>query len=146
MRTPTEMIKNGQTVHFTHACQGFLWYVTECGFAFPVPLSDIGEATFEPSDKALLFLRYIRAQHASPVALTGASDFTGSAPSVRFTRYRQGFLWYVTDDGFAFPVPMADSADVVFPAAAHQAPQFLPHITTHRAFIETARLAQENVS
>lgn len=37
-----------------------LWYLTESGFKFPVPISDIGDATFMAADKALLFMRWIR--------------------------------------------------------------------------------------
>lgn len=48
------------TVTFTHYFDGSLWYKTEDGFSFPVPVSDIGTATFLASDKAMLFMRYIR--------------------------------------------------------------------------------------
>ncbi len=38
-----------------------LWYRTsETKFLFPVPISDIGDATFLAQDKAILFMRYIR--------------------------------------------------------------------------------------
>lgn len=37
-----------------------LWYITETGFLFPVPIDDIGNATFLASDKGILFMRYIR--------------------------------------------------------------------------------------
>jgi hypothetical protein len=37
-----------------------LWYASECGFEFPVPISDAGTATFLAQDKAILFMRYIR--------------------------------------------------------------------------------------
>lgn len=144
MRTPIEMVKSGQPVHFTHAHQGNLWYATECGFSFPVPVSDIGEATFEATDKALLFLRYIRAQHAAPVPSAFCVPAQG-VPVVRFSRYRQGNLWYVTGKGVAFPVPIAASATLLFPATADQKAQFLPHLTAHRTMIHSARLAQETV-
>lgn len=39
-----------------------LWYETESGFEFPVPLEEAGEATFLAEDKAMLFMRYIRKQ------------------------------------------------------------------------------------
>ncbi len=39
---------------------GNLWYETECGFRFPVPISDAGTATFAAEDRAILFMRYIR--------------------------------------------------------------------------------------
>ena len=37
-----------------------LWYVCENGFIFPVPIEDIGDATFLAIDKGMLFMRYIR--------------------------------------------------------------------------------------
>lgn len=37
-----------------------LWYKTEKDFVFPVPIEDIGSATFLVQDKAILFMRYIR--------------------------------------------------------------------------------------
>ena len=37
-----------------------LWYCTEDGFSFPVPIEDIGNATFLHKEKAILFMRYIR--------------------------------------------------------------------------------------
>ena len=39
---------------------GNLYYSTETGLTFPVPTSDIGNATFLKADKAMLFMRYIR--------------------------------------------------------------------------------------
>lgn len=47
-------------VTFTHYFDGNLWYETEDHFAFPVPISDIGNATFKATDYAPLFMRYIR--------------------------------------------------------------------------------------
>jgi hypothetical protein len=40
--------------------KGELWYECESGFRFPVPVSDCGDGTFLPSDRAMLFMRYIR--------------------------------------------------------------------------------------
>lgn len=37
-----------------------LWYKTENGFLFPVPIEDIGNATFNAEEKGLLMMRYIR--------------------------------------------------------------------------------------
>lgn len=55
-----EMVSNGKRVQFIRYQNKELWYVTECGFEFPVPLSDTGEAAFLAEDKALLFMRWIR--------------------------------------------------------------------------------------
>lgn len=58
--TIADMVRGNQMVTFTFYRQGFLWYVTETGFEFPVPLADVGDATFLAKDKAILFMRYIR--------------------------------------------------------------------------------------
>ncbi len=54
-----EMIQNKQ-VKFVRYQNKELWYSTECGFEFPVPISDTGEAAFMNQDKAMLFMRWIR--------------------------------------------------------------------------------------
>jgi hypothetical protein len=54
-----EMVQN-KKVKFVRYQNKELWYVTECGFEFPVPISDTGEASFISEDKALLFMRWIR--------------------------------------------------------------------------------------
>ena len=55
-----EHVINNQKVVFKHYSDGALWYETELGLLFPVPVSDIGTATFMAEDKAMLFMRYIR--------------------------------------------------------------------------------------
>ena len=62
MRTLKEMIVNNQQVHFSFYRDRQLWYETECGFRFPVPIEDAGTATFLAEDRAILFMRYIRKQ------------------------------------------------------------------------------------
>jgi len=57
--TLLEMVK-GKKVHFSFYRDEVLWYETEDGFEFPVPIQDIGNATFLAEDKAILFMRYIR--------------------------------------------------------------------------------------
>lgn len=57
-----KMLVKDQKVHFHFARSGQLWYITDSGFVFPVPFSDMGDGTFLPSDKAILFMRYIRKQ------------------------------------------------------------------------------------
>lgn len=54
-----EMVKD-KTVKFLFYKENELWYVTECGFEFPVPISDTGAAAFNNEDKAILFMRWIR--------------------------------------------------------------------------------------
>lgn len=58
------MVSNDKKVSFKYYRDGTLWYITECGFLFPVPISDIGNATFHAEDRAMLFMRYIRKQIA----------------------------------------------------------------------------------
>jgi hypothetical protein len=59
-RTIKEMVQNNQKVTFKFYRDGQLWYATECGFEFPVPISEAGTATFFAEDRAILFMRYIR--------------------------------------------------------------------------------------
>lgn len=60
MRTLKEMVAGGAQVYFAHYQKGELWYHTECGFEFPVPIDDTGDGIFLAQDKAMLFMRYIR--------------------------------------------------------------------------------------
>ena len=55
-----DMVKDNKKVRFTFYRKGYLYYKTECGFEFPVPVEDTGDAVFQAEDKALLFMRYIR--------------------------------------------------------------------------------------
>ena len=54
------MVRDGKKVTFLFYKQNELWYKTECGFAFPVPINDTGDGVFLSEDKAMLFMRYIR--------------------------------------------------------------------------------------
>jgi hypothetical protein len=60
MNSIKEMVKDRKKVRFSFYRDKELWYVTEDGFEFPVPLDDVGNATFLHEDKAILFMRYIR--------------------------------------------------------------------------------------
>ncbi len=53
-------VKDNKKVNFKFYRSQNLWYETDSGFLFPVPIEDIGEATFLAQDKAILFMRYIR--------------------------------------------------------------------------------------
>ncbi len=57
-------IVSDNTVRFVRYRKGIAYYgVTvpdEGDFVFPVPLTDIGDATLELEDRAILFMRYIR--------------------------------------------------------------------------------------
>jgi hypothetical protein len=65
MRTLKQMIVNNQKVRFSFYRDGQLWYETECGFRFAVPIEEAGTATFLAEDRAILFMRYIRKQMAA---------------------------------------------------------------------------------
>ena len=53
------MVKDKQ-VTFLYYKENELWYTTECGFEFPVPIDDVGTAAMMPKDKAILYMRWIR--------------------------------------------------------------------------------------
>jgi hypothetical protein len=61
MKTLKEMIEN-KNVTFQYYRDGELWYATEDGFKFPVPVTDVGTGVFKAEDKAILFMRWIRKQ------------------------------------------------------------------------------------
>lgn len=56
------MVKDGKIATFQFYRKGELWYSTECGFLFTVPVNDIGDGTFNREEKAMLMMRYIRKQ------------------------------------------------------------------------------------
>ncbi len=66
-----EMVSGGKLVNFQYYRKGELWYKTECGFMFPVPVSDVGDGTFNAEEKAMLMMRYIRKQIEAHVAEHG---------------------------------------------------------------------------
>lgn len=52
-------VVDNKRVKFEYYRDGDLWYSTEHGEEFPVPVSDVGTATFKREDKAILFMRYM---------------------------------------------------------------------------------------
>ena len=60
--TVKDMVKGDKKVHFLYYRSKELWYRTDDGFVFPVPIDDTGDATFLNEDRAILFMRYIRKQ------------------------------------------------------------------------------------
>jgi hypothetical protein len=60
--TLKELVGAGKSVHFVMYRKGELHYKTSDGFQFTVPVSDCGDAEFLDTDKAILFMRYIRKQ------------------------------------------------------------------------------------
>ncbi|WP_187629937.1 hypothetical protein [Paraburkholderia sp. UCT31] len=122
-----DMVANGRKVQFVRFADAELWYVTEDGFEFPVPIADTGEAAFLAQDKAMLFMRYIR-KHLALLSEAGTAQFV---------RYKEGELWYVIDDGFEFPVPATAVKGTVL--ARDKAPLFAPYISEHRKMLDDAR-------
>jgi hypothetical protein len=59
MATLKEMVAG--RVHFAFYRDGELWYRTDVGvFEFPVPVADVGTATFLAEDKGMFFMRWMR--------------------------------------------------------------------------------------
>lgn len=58
--TVAEIVKHSAKTNFSFYRDSNLWYKTDNGYEFPVPISDIGSATFLAQDKTILFMRYIR--------------------------------------------------------------------------------------
>lgn len=60
--TLKQIVKDNQ-VQFSHYRAGHLYYnvpIEQDQYCFPVPVEDIGDATFLNSDKAIIMMRYIR--------------------------------------------------------------------------------------
>jgi hypothetical protein len=68
MNSVADMVKGGKKVHFVRYRKDHLYYITECGFEFPVPVGDLGDASCHAEEKALLLMRYIRQHHAVVLA------------------------------------------------------------------------------
>ena len=51
-----EMVNNGQRAKFMFYRQKELWYVTDSGFEFPVPIDDVGDGVFNTDEKAILLM------------------------------------------------------------------------------------------
>lgn len=58
-------VSDNRLVTFKYYRDGSLWYETEFGELFPVPVEDIGNATFNKAEKAILLMRYMRKFNAS---------------------------------------------------------------------------------
>lgn len=141
MRSITELVKGGQTVHFVQASEDALRYTTNDGFAFDVPLDDLGDGEFLAQDKAMLFMRYIRKARDAKIA-AGEKDTVRAhetmAGEVTFVRARKGELWYVTNDGFEFPVPFVALKGKTY-GASGTASDFDVFVAQHQDGIEKGR-------
>ena len=72
-----DMVTENKQVRFLRYRDRELWYATECGFEFPVPLQEVGNATMLASDKAIFFMRYIR-KHADMLTRARAAIHAGT--------------------------------------------------------------------
>ncbi len=59
MKKIIDIVKD-QKAHFVFFRDQSLFYETDGGFQFPVPIGDAGSATFNAEEKAILLMRYIR--------------------------------------------------------------------------------------
>jgi len=80
-----DMVK-GKKVKFIYYVENELWYTTECGFEFPVPISDTGKGAFNAEDKAILYMRWIR-KHLELIegSKVEKSDFQKEIDHIGFT-------------------------------------------------------------
>lgn len=63
MRTVKEMVRDRRIVSLKYYKDGILWYSTECGFIFPVPIKEVEGTKVYSEDKAMVFMKYIKRQH-----------------------------------------------------------------------------------
>lgn len=98
------MVKNNNLARFVSFEKDRLYYTTECGFVFPVPVSDIGDGIFNATEKAMLLMRYIRKQIDKPIIESKESG-TGN---IEFVRFAKNQLIY-KKDSFEFPVSLSES-------------------------------------
>jgi len=55
------MVSDGRVVKFAYFKHNSLWYVTEDGFEFPVPASDIsGESELRAEERAMALMKWMR--------------------------------------------------------------------------------------
>ena len=71
-------IVKGQNAHFVFYRDESLFYETDNGFQFPVPVADAGSATFNSEEKAILLMRYIR-RHVQKTEAARAEQDRGEA-------------------------------------------------------------------
>jgi hypothetical protein len=65
-RMDIKLIVKDNEVHFSRYRKGYAYYTVSVPpdnalYSFPVPIADIGDGTLLATDKALVFMRYIRA-------------------------------------------------------------------------------------
>lgn len=68
-----EIVKN-QNAHFLFYRDQSLFYETDNGFLFSVPISDAGSSTINHEEKAIVLMRYIRKHIARTESARSAQD------------------------------------------------------------------------
>jgi hypothetical protein len=61
MRSLKSLVKN-KTARFAYYRDGALHYQIGSDFLFPIPVDEMGSATYNAEEKAILLMRYIRRQ------------------------------------------------------------------------------------
>jgi len=135
-----DVVAKGKLVRFVCLMADSLWYESEDGFAFPVPLSETPGATFLAEDKALLYMRHIR--KFLPVAsgleggLAKSTRAAGNGQQVKFVHFKDSEVLYETAEGFQFPV-LIEGGSVY--SAVEPESRFSEAIAAQRAMLEHAR-------
>lgn len=60
MKTIKDYVSGDKVVTFLYYKDYDLYYTTDCGLIFKVPIEDCGEAPFNATERAMLMMRYIR--------------------------------------------------------------------------------------
>lgn len=102
MKNIIESVKN-KSVSFEFLTNKYLWYKTETGILFPIPLKECGDASFLKKDKATLFIKYIREQLKKEIKPKIVS-FGIAGKGISFEYYRKGYAYYNVGDGVLFPI------------------------------------------
>lgn len=116
MNSLKEMVKNNKLAQFVGFEKDSLYYTTECGFIFPVPVSDIGDGVFHATEKAMLLMRYIRKQIDKPLIEAKESG----AGNIKFIRFAKNQLIY-KKNSFEFPVNLSDTVPNILKANEDEA-------------------------
>ena len=61
MKSIDKILDDNECVSFMFFLSGKLWYRTESGFKFPVPIKGSGQSVFLSEDRAKRFYPYIKA-------------------------------------------------------------------------------------
>ena len=104
MKNIKDLVKNNKVANFIYYSEGNLYYETECGFVFPVPITDVGDGVFNASERAMLLMRYIRKQLEKPEI----KSIDKKEGNVLFVRFNKNNLIYDIK-GFEFPIETSEN-------------------------------------